>query len=227
MYASDSPSPLVKFEMSNDQDNDTEDEQRPMHLKDEVKVEVKKPHKFIYPRLNFFGGGGLSSSVGDSCAQAVTATPDSMTGSSQTQLKLSDGSKMESNSMKQSSPYTFFAMDSEDDFDPYGSDVPSDLDTKRDLLGHGGLENQNVDIENTSCLSMSSSTVSMPVCRICQLPGVEPSNPLISPCRCLGSIRYVHNNCLLVSFAQLYLELCRLWGFSYDWKNLITGNPSH
>ena len=56
MYASDSPSPLVKFEMSNDQDNDTEDEQRPMHLKDEVKVEVKKPHKFIYPRLNFFGG---------------------------------------------------------------------------------------------------------------------------------------------------------------------------
>ena len=66
-------------------------------------------------------------------------------------------------------------------------------------LGHGGLENQNVDIENTSCLSMTSSNVSLPVCRICQLPGVEPSNPLISPCRCLGSIRYVHNNCLLVS----------------------------
>ena len=37
--------------------------------------------------------------------------------------------------IKQSSPFTFFAMDSEDDFDPYGSDVPSDLDTKRDLLG--------------------------------------------------------------------------------------------
>ena len=29
----------------------------------------------------------------------------------------------------------------------------------------------------------------------------------ISPCRCLGSIRYVHNNCLLVSFqiSQIYL----------------------
>ena len=97
------------------------------------------------------------------------------------------------------SPYAFFVMDSEDDFDPYGSDVPSDVDTKRDLLGHS-LENQNVDIENGSCLSASSSTVSLPVCRICQLPGVEPSNPLISPCRCLGSIRYVHNNCLLVSY---------------------------
>merc|ERR1719422_744311 len=51
--------------------------------------------------------------------------------------------------------------------------------------------------EAETCLSQSSSTMSMPVCRICQLPGVEPSNPLISPCRCLGSIRYVHNNCLL------------------------------
>jgi len=222
VYASDSPSPLVKFEMSNDHgDNcDTEDEQHPMHHHnkepDEVKVEVVKnsckPHKFIYPRLNFFGGatlGGLSSSVGDSCS--ATATPsDSIgngsynsqkfghTGSDQNSSKhcMVDGGSS-SNMIKQSSPFTFFAMDSDDDFDPYGSDVPSDLDTKRDLLGHGGLENQNVDIENTSCLSMTSSNVSLPVCRICQLPGVEPSNPLISPCRCLGSIRYVHNNCLL------------------------------
>jgi len=45
-------------------------------------------------------------------------------------------------------------------------------------------------------LSNSSSTSSMPICRICQLPGIEPSNPLLSPCRCLGSIRYVHGPCL-------------------------------
>ncbi len=54
------------------------------------------------------------------------------------------------------------------------------------------------DFDRNSCLSASSSTVSSPACRICQLPGIEPTNPLISPCRCLGSIRYVHNNCLLV-----------------------------
>ena len=95
------------------------------------------------------------------------------------------------------SPYTFFTVDSDDDFDPYGSDVPSDIETKRELLLSHGLENQNIDIERGSCLSASSSTVSLPVCRICQLPGIEPSNPLISPCRCLGSIRYVHNICLL------------------------------
>lgn len=52
-------------------------------------------------------------------------------------------------------------------------------------------------------LSTSSSTVSMPACRICQLPAMEPNNSLISPCRCLGSIRYVHNNCLLVNEVTL------------------------
>ncbi len=54
----------------------------------------------------------------------------------------------------------------------------------------------------TGGLSQSSSTLSMPACRICQLPGLEPNNPLISPCRCLGSIRYVHNNCLLVRMSK-------------------------
>jgi len=45
-------------------------------------------------------------------------------------------------------------------------------------------------------MSHSSSTTSMPICRICQLPSMEPNNPLLSPCRCLGSIRYVHSPCL-------------------------------
>jgi len=46
-------------------------------------------------------------------------------------------------------------------------------------------------------MSQSSSTSSMPICRICQLPSIEPYNPLISPCRCLGSIRYIHKPCLM------------------------------
>merc|ERR550519_2890711 len=53
------------------------------------------------------------------------------------------------------------------------------------------------------CMSHSSSTSSMPICRICQLPSIEPHNSLISPCRCLGSIRYVHNPCL-----AKWLEVC-------------------
>jgi E3 ubiquitin-protein ligase DOA10 len=38
------------------------------------------------------------------------------------------------------------------------------------------------------------------VCRICRMPA-EPDNPLYHPCRCSGSIRYVHSSCL-----SLWLE---------------------
>ncbi len=34
------------------------------------------------------------------------------------------------------------------------------------------------------------------VCRICRNPG-EPDNPLRYPCACSGSIKYVHQDCLL------------------------------
>ena len=64
--------------------------------------------------------------------------------------------------------------------------------------GSGGNDLPPSSYPSVGRLSQSSSTLSMPVCRICQLPGMEPNNNLISPCRCLGSIRYVHNNCLLV-----------------------------
>ena len=123
MYASDSPSPLVKFEL-----NDSEVDEMP---KDEVKVEVKKPHKFIYPRLNFFGSGS-SNVVADSSAALPQLSPARSAVTSQ--LK-NDGSKSDS----KKSPYTFFTVDSDDDFDPYGSDVPSDVDTKRELLLSHGL----------------------------------------------------------------------------------------
>ena len=123
MYASDSPSPLVKFEL-----NDSEVDEIP---KDEVKVEVKKPHKFIYPRLNFFGSGS-SNVVADSSAALPQLSPARSAVTSQ--LK-NDGSKSDS----KKSPYTFFTVDSDDDFDPYGSDVPSDVDTKRELLLSHGL----------------------------------------------------------------------------------------
>ena len=50
------------------------------------------------------------------------------------------------------------------------------------------------------------------VSRICQLPSMEPHNTLISPCRCLGSIRYVHNPCLAVS-ASPRLQQRHTWSF--------------
>ena len=71
--------------------------------------------------------------------------------------------------------------------------------TKYYLLSHGPRINGSVEpcwyssyYENITCNTCHVS-------RICQLPSMEPHNTLISPCRCLGSIRYVHNPCLAVS----------------------------
>ena len=138
MYASDSPSPLVKFELN---DSEGEDNMPSSNnpKQDEVKVEVvKKPHKFIYPRLNFFGSGS-SNVVADSSAGALPSQLSparSMAVTSSSQLKNNDNNttKMNNAESKSKSPYTFFTVDSDDDFDPYGSDVPSDVETKRDLL---------------------------------------------------------------------------------------------
>lgn len=39
-------------------------------------------------------------------------------------------------------------------------------------------------------------TAAQPECRFCLEPGATPKNPLITPCPCNGSVRYVHWSCL-------------------------------
>ena len=182
---------------------------------------------FSIPQLNFpsyFSKNNVSSFLFNNPSQTKLAT---------TSADIEKFKKERKSSNSSSSPYTFFQMESDDDFD---FDVVDDINNPRgdqDLttggcgvgyndtdddeledLGAGrsrwynttnGSNNDRlisgsfVAGEKQACLSQSSSIISMPVCRICQLPGMEPANHLISPCRCLGSIRYVHNNCLLVS----------------------------
>lgn len=49
---------------------------------------------------------------------------------------------------------------------------------------------------NFSSLTVSSCGTDMrSLCRICQMPG-EDRDPLISPCRCCGTLRYIHVHCL-------------------------------
>lgn len=45
-------------------------------------------------------------------------------------------------------------------------------------------------------LSASSSTASMPMCRICHHPQGEGLDLLISPCRCAGTMQFIHQGCL-------------------------------
>ncbi|XP_037093402.1 E3 ubiquitin-protein ligase MARCHF1-like [Pollicipes pollicipes] len=45
-------------------------------------------------------------------------------------------------------------------------------------------------------LVTSASTASMPICRICHMPSEERAE-LISPCRCAGTMQYIHTACLM------------------------------
>ena len=189
---------------------------------------------FSIPQLSFpsyFSKNNVSSFLFNNTSQTK------LTPRTTEENKLKKDNKLSNSS---SSPYTFFQMESDDDFD---FDVVDDINNHRqdqdletggcgvgfndtdddeleDLgashsrwynLTTNGSNNDDrliagsfVSGEKQACLSQSSSIISMPVCRICQLPGMEPANHLISPCRCLGSIRYVHNNCLLVSLLPCF-----------------------
>ena len=69
------------------------------------------------------------------CLHFSALPPQLSPARSMAQLKNNDtATKNREIESKSKSPYTFFTVDSDDDFDPYGSDVPSDVETKRDLL---------------------------------------------------------------------------------------------
>ena len=49
------------------------------------------------------------------------------------------------------------------------------------------------------------------ICRICRCEGTEES-PLCYPCRCTGSIKYIHRECLvewLICSRTTYCEICK------------------
>ncbi|XP_067936311.1 E3 ubiquitin-protein ligase MARCHF8-like [Watersipora subatra] len=78
-------------------------------------------------------------------------------------------------------------------------------------------------------LTPFSSTLSSlhPVCRICQNPA-EKNNALLTPCRCDGSLKYVHGTCLrhwievrLRRKKYQYPRNCELCGYLYRKRKYI------
>jgi len=46
----------------------------------------------------------------------------------------------------------------------------------------------------------------LPICRICQLPG-DIADPLFTPCRCSGTLGFIHYTCLKVSNLHIWFEI--------------------
>ena len=59
------------------------------------------------------------------------------------------------------------------------------------------------------------------VCRICRCEG-ETERPLFHPCKCNGTIKYVHNDCLLSWLRLSGKEKCEVKPFSYQGQRLST-----
>jgi len=65
------------------------------------------------------------------------------------------------------------------------------------------------------------------VCRVCR-SGNEPNRPLFYPCRCNGSIKYVHQDCLLTWLSHSRVEYCELCKTKYTFTPIYAADtPSY
>ena len=47
-----------------------------------------------------------------------------------------------------------------------------------------------------------------PFCRICHMAASDSEEPLISPCRCSGTMQYIHGSCLMVCYLRVCVCVC-------------------
>ena len=76
-------------------------------------------------------------------------------------------------------------------------------------------------LNNLDDISINSdkNSVSKPLCRICYLTNSDMENPLISPCKCNGSMKYIHYKCLKHCIeVNLTKKIEQNYKY-YNWKN--------
>eukprot|EP00049_Salpingoeca_infusionum_P019251 m.361071 g.361071 ORF g.361071 m.361071 type:complete len:918 (-) comp19313_c0_seq1:209-2962(-) len=61
------------------------------------------------------------------------------------------------------------------------------------------------------------------VCRVCRDVSTE-ENPLFHPCKCTGSIRYVHEDCLVSWLESSGNSHCELCGYSFQFQKIYDDN---
>ncbi|XP_077019612.1 putative E3 ubiquitin-protein ligase MARCHF10 isoform X4 [Tamandua tetradactyla] len=100
-----------------------------------------------------------------------------------------------SESLQENIPYAFFAV----------SDFPNQNDNENRVAASGFLVEKEAtkikaDPEKLKKLQESlleeDSEEEGDLCRICQIAGGSPTNPLLEPCGCVGSLQFVHQECL-------------------------------
>lgn len=98
---------------------------------------------------------------------------------------------------------------------------------KGDLIRIGGvrLKVNDIGFGETTCLTTNTSefepesSSDLP-CRICLSSGESQSNPLVSPCKCTGSMQNIHFNCLQKWLLSKLAVRHRGFVSTYHWPNL-------
>ena len=76
----------------------------------------------------------------------------------------------------------------------------------------------NSETSLVSGFSVSSSSLSdpnAPMCKICHMNAKE-NDPLISPCRCSGTMQYMHCGCLMVCISLIHTNTNPSSHFSFS-----------
>uniref|UniRef100_H0WG67 RING-type E3 ubiquitin transferase n=1 Tax=Otolemur garnettii TaxID=30611 RepID=H0WG67_OTOGA len=98
-------------------------------------------------------------------------------------------------SLQENIPFTFFAV----------SDFPNQNDHENIMASFGYPDGQETTKIKTDPVKLKKLQESLleedseeegDLCRICQIAGGSPSNPLLEPCGCVGSLKFVHQECL-------------------------------
>jgi small basic protein len=109
------------------------------------------------------------------------------------------------------------------------SSPPLEITIDQDPVNPTAPLQQQQQLQHNSCTtSTSAHESSLRQCRICfevEQPGQDdPTNPLISPCLCTGSSRYVHRNCLqqwrTTGNREDAFYQCEVCKFQYQYRRL-------
>jgi hypothetical protein len=76
------------------------------------------------------------------------------------------------------------------------------------------------EVPSLANLSQNASSKQMPICRICLSEFTEQDNPLVNPCRCAGTMKYVHIKCLQLWLKSRLHTRDTATAFTIAWKNL-------
>ncbi|KAH9962695.1 hypothetical protein BC827DRAFT_206711 [Russula dissimulans] len=86
----------------------------------------------------------------------------------------------------------------------------------------------NTELENDSLVkSLLEADMDQDTCRICSAPA-EPDQPLFHPCKCSGTIRYIHQDCLTTWLSHSKKKTCDVCKHPYSFTKVYADDmPRH